>query len=209
MDISTPTRHVIPARECRVVLLRAGQRVDVVDLEGGQVGDVFAFAADDPREHHSASHTRAHVHRLFPAVGEEFVTSKRRPILALRADTSPGRHDMLVAACDDQRYEALGSPGHPSCARSLRSALTGLGLETGVVPQPINVFMDVPVDDGGDLAWLPASTTAGDLIAFEALMDCYLAVSACPQDLTQINNSRPTSLALDIHVPTTLQETLR
>ncbi len=200
---------MIPARECRVLFLRAGQRVDIVDVEGGQVGDVFVFAADDPSEHHSASHTRAHVHRLFPAVGEEFVTSKRRPILALRADSSPGRHDMLVAACDDQRYAALGSPGHPSCARNLRMALTEIGLGMDVVPQPINVFMDVPVDDGGDLTWLPAPTTAGDFIAFEALMDCYLAVSACPQDLTQINNSRPTSLALDVHEPTTHQETLR
>ncbi len=200
---------MIPARECRVLFLRAGQRVDIVDVEGGQVGDVFVFAADDPSEHHSASHTRAHVHRLFPAVGEEFVTSKRRPILVLRADSSPGRHDMLVAACDDQRYAALGSPGHPSCARNLRMALTEIGLGMDVVPQPINVFMDVPVDDGGDLTWLPAPTTAGDFIAFEALMDCYLAVSACPQDLTQINNSRPTSLALDVHEPTTHQETLR
>lgn len=209
MDVSTPTRHVIPARQCAIIPMRAGQRADVVDLEGGQVGDVFAFAADDPSEHHSASHTRAHVHRLFPAVGEEFVTTRRRPILALRGDTSPGRHDMLIAACDDQRYAALGSLGHPSCAQSLRAAMAELGLTPDVIPQPINVFMDVPVGEGGDLAWFPAPTAAGDRITFEALMDCYVAVSACPQDLTQINNSRPTALALDVHALTTPQEALR
>ena len=209
MEASTLTRLVIPANQGRAVLLRAGERIDVVDLEGGQVGDVFAFAADDLREHHSASHTRAHVHRLFPAVDEEFVTNKRRPILVLRADTSPGRHDMLMAACDDARYAGLGSPDHASCARNLHTALAEMGIEPAVVPQPINVFMDVPVDEGGDLTWLPATTTAGSSITFEALVDCYFVVSACPQDLTQINNSRPTSLALDIHVPSSPQESLR
>lgn len=29
-------------------------------------------------------------------------------------------------------------------------------------------------------------------MTFEALMDCYVVVSACPQDITQINNARPT-----------------
>ncbi|WP_223166255.1 DUF1989 domain-containing protein [Nonomuraea sp. SYSU D8015] len=44
-------RTVVPAREARAARLAAGQRVSVVDLEGGQVGDVFAFAAEDVTEH--------------------------------------------------------------------------------------------------------------------------------------------------------------
>ena len=53
-------RTVVPAGAGRAVALRAGQHVRVVDIEGGQVGDVFAFAADDPAEYLSASHTRTH-----------------------------------------------------------------------------------------------------------------------------------------------------
>ncbi|MFD0536975.1 DUF1989 domain-containing protein [Actinomadura luteofluorescens] len=45
--------------EGRAVRVAAGRRVRVVDVEGGQVGDLFAFAADDPREHLSAAHTRS------------------------------------------------------------------------------------------------------------------------------------------------------
>lgn len=190
---------VVPARECRVVRLAAGQRVDIVDVEGGQVGDVFAFATSDPSEHHSAGHTRAHVHRLFPAVGEEFVTNRRRPILALRADSSPGRHDMLMAACDRERYAALGASDHASCATNLYQAMAEIGVDLPVIPQPINVFMDIPVDHEGRLDWLPATTRPGAAVTLEALMDCYLAVSACPQDITPINNSRPTPLALHLH----------
>ena len=187
MDIIDRSRTVVPAQECRVVMVRAGQYVSVIDLEGGQVGDVFAFASEGPLEFHSASHTRTHVSRLFPRPGEHFVTNLRRPILALVSDTSPGHHDMLIAACDPERYAALGAPGHASCAASLRSAMHDQGLPLGAVPQPINVFMNIPVDGRAGLSWLTAASSAGDAITFEALIDCYIAVSACPQDLNDIN----------------------
>jgi len=170
----------------------------VVDVEGGQVGDVFAFAVDDPSEYLSASHTRTHTSRLFPHIGEAFVTNRRRPILTLVADTSPGAHDMLIAACDPERYRALGAPDHASCANNLRTALSRLGLQTDVIPQPVNVFMRIPVGPGGDLSWLPAASRAGDAITFAAAMDCVVVVSACPQDLNAINGDRPTAMEIEI-----------
>lgn len=188
----------VPAREGRAIQLRQGDRVRVIDLDGGQVGDVFAFSQVDITEYHSAAHTRAKISRLFPLPGEVFVTNKRRPILSVVEDSSPGRHDMLMAACDPERYALLGDPFHASCAANLRVALADLGLVSGVVPQPINVFMNIPVDPAGGLQWLPASTCAGDSITFEALMDCVFVVSACPQDLTSINHGEPTALALEI-----------
>ena len=48
----------VPGGEGRAVLVGEGQRVRVVDVAGGQVGDLFAFAAADPGEFASASHTR-------------------------------------------------------------------------------------------------------------------------------------------------------
>lgn len=198
MELIDAVRTIVPAKECRIVTVRTGDHVRVVDLEGGQVGDVFAFAAEDPLEFHSASHTRTQVSKLFPDVGEPFLTARRRPILSLVADTSPGHHDMLIAACDPERYVALGAGPHASCAGSLRAAMHEQGFPLPVVPQPINVFMNIPVDDRGGLEWLPARSVAGDAITFEALMDCHLAVSACPQDLNAINGEHPTPLAIDI-----------
>lgn len=58
--------------------------------------------------------------------------------------------------------------------------------------------MRVPVTPGGDLKWLPAATSAGDSITFRAELDCVVVLSACPQDLTVINGSGPTDLALDV-----------
>ncbi|GLZ02640.1 hypothetical protein Acsp03_01070 [Actinomadura sp. NBRC 104412] len=191
---------MVPAREGRAVRVAAGGLFSVVSLEDRQVGDLWAFNAHDPAEQHSASHTRAATDRLFPKVGEQFVTDRRRPILTLLADTSPGWHDMLIAACDPARYAGLGAAGHASCAANLRAALDELGLPApaGAVPQPINVFMRIPVAPDGSLSWLPAETRPGDKITFRAEMDCVIVLSACPQDLVGINASRPTPLAIDL-----------
>jgi uncharacterized protein YcgI (DUF1989 family) len=197
-SISRTSSTLVPAGAGRAVAVRAGQHVRVVDVEGGQVGDVFAFAADDPDEYLSASHTRTHTSRLFPRIGEDFVTNRRRPILTLVADTSPGVHDMLIAACDPERYRALGAPQHASCANNLRTALSQSGLQTATIPQPVNVFMRISVDPSGDLSWLPAASRAGDAISFAAAMDCVVVVSACPQDLNAINGDRPTAMEIEI-----------
>lgn len=199
----------VPARQAKAVTLRTGERLRITDLDGGQVGDVFAYNADDITEHHSASHTRTHTSRLFPALGESFVTNRRRPILTYLADTSPGVHDMLIAACDPERYAAYGDPDHASCADNLRHAMSDLGYPAlPTIPQPINVFMRIPVTAGGTLSWLEAATAPGDSITLRAEMDCLVVVSSCPQDHNVINGTRPTPLALTILPPTTEEKTM-
>jgi uncharacterized protein YcgI (DUF1989 family) len=195
---STETIH-IPAREGRGARISAGDRVRVIDPEGGQVADVFAFCTDDPTEYHSAEHTRVYVDRLFPVVGEQFVTNRRRPILTLEADDSPGVHDMLCAACDPTRYQGLGVEGwHASCQENLLAVMRELGVDRVEVPQPINLFMNIPIGIDAELGWLPAPTRPGDSTTLRAELDCYLVVSACPQDLVQINAGAPGPIRLEI-----------
>jgi uncharacterized protein YcgI (DUF1989 family) len=189
----------VPAREGRGVRVAAGQRFRVIDLEGGQVADTFAFRADDVSEFHSAEHTRVHVNRLFPVPGEQFVTNHRRPILLLEEDRTPGIHDMLCAACDPERYTGLGVEGwHASCRENLERAMADLGFDRIEVPQPINLFMNIPVGGDGGLGWEPAPTKAGDFVTLRAEMDCFVVVSACPQDIVPINDKRPGPVAIEL-----------
>ena len=189
----------VPAREGRGVELPAGRRFRVIDLEGGQVADTFAFCADDVSEYASAEHTRVHVNRLFPRPGEHFVTNRRRPILFLEEDRTPGIHDMLCAACDPWRYEGLGVEGwHASCRENLETAMAELGHERIEIPQPINLFMNIPVREGGELGWEPAPTKAGDYVSLRAELDLVLVVSACPQDIVAINDRNPTRVAIEL-----------
>ena len=190
--------EIVPATCGKGWQVAAGERVAVTDVEGGQVVDLFAFCAEDPAEHLSASHTRVTLERMFPAIGEAFVTDRRRPILTLLEDTSPGYHDMLVAACDRRRYELLGHPNHRNCADNLVEALSSLGVVMRLVPQPVNLFSRIPITAGGDLDLRPAATRPGDRIVFRAEHDVLLIGSSCPQDLNPISGGRPTAFGVEV-----------
>lgn len=189
----------VPAGEGRGVRVAAAERFRVVDVQGGQVADTFAFVADDVSEYASAEHTRVHLSRLFPRPGEAFVTNRRRPIVLLEADDSPGVHDMLCAACDPTRYAALGVEGwHASCQENLEKVMEELGYGRVEIPQPINLFMNIPVLTDGELGWEPAPTRPGDSVTMRAELDLVLVVSACPQDLVPINAGGPTPIAIEL-----------
>ena len=191
---------LVPGGEGRAVHVREGQYVRVTDVAGGQVGDLFAFAVADTGEYASAEHTRVGIGKLFPRPGDTVLTNRRRPILSVAEDTSPGRHDMLYAACDPARYGLLGAePSHRSCVGNLREALRGHGLDIPAVPQPLNVFMDVRVHEDGTLVSYPASSRPGDFISFRAAMDCLVVLSSCPMDIVSISTGGITPLELRVH----------
>ena len=197
--MNAPATITVPAREGRAVELARGDRIRVIDPTGGQVADVFAFCADDLSEFHSAQHTRVWVNRLFPHIGEQFVTNHRRPILTLEADDSPGVHDMLCAACDPSRFELLGAQGwHASCQENLQKAMAALGHDGIEIPQPINLFMNIPVGLDATIGFEPAPTKAGDSATLRAELDIVVAVSACPQDMIPINSNNPTDIVLEV-----------
>lgn len=195
---TTESIHV-PPREGRAVQVSAGTAFRIVDVEGKQVADLFAFNAADVSEYHSAMHTRAAVSRLFPEVGEAFTTNRRRPIMTLERDDTPAVHDMLIAPCDPERYAGLGVEGwHASCRENLEIAMRELGHDHVCHPASINLFMNIPVAGDGGLGWEPAPTAPGDSITLRAEMDCIVVVSACPQDIVPINDRNPTAIAIEV-----------
>jgi uncharacterized protein YcgI (DUF1989 family) len=189
-------RIEVPATEGRAVRVVRGQVLRVTDVEGTQVADLFALVDRD--EFLSASHTRALTDRLFPKPGESFFTNRRRAVLTLDTDDSPGIHDMLIAACDAERYELLGAQPHASCAENFLLAMTPFGLGDVTVPQSVNLFMRIPVGDNDRLGWAPALSKAGDAVTLRVELDCIVAVSACPQDIVPINGNRPTPVRLEV-----------
>jgi uncharacterized protein YcgI (DUF1989 family) len=193
------TRVIVPAREGRAFAVEAGQTITVIDVEGQQVADLFCFCADDHGEYLSAEHTRVALGRLFPLIGQQFETNRRRPILTLVADNSPGVHDMLCAACTPERYRLLGADGwHASCEENLRNAMAALGYSEVEIPQPVNLFECNPIGSDGSLGIEPAPSKAGDSITLRAELDCIICVTACPQDLTPLCGGEPTAIALEL-----------
>ena len=181
---------ILPARHGTAVPLAAGERLQIVNQDGGQVVDWWALAhpRDGEDEYASMEHTRAALRRLVPRVGDAIYSTRRRPLVTLVQDTSPGVHDTLIAACDPERYRLLGgAPDHPSCAQNFAAAIAEHGRALPRAPAPFNLFMAIPWSADGELEFAPSPARAGDSVTFEAEVDVLVVVSACPMDLNPIN----------------------
>ena len=184
--------YTVPARQGRAVRLRAGQTIRIINTHGTQVCDTWAFNAEQPNEFMSMEHVRAWIDRTIPRAGDALVTNRRKPILTLVADTSPGVHDTLIAPCDLDRYRTLGvAVYHDNCADNLRMALAAIDLRTGEVPCALNLWMNIPVGADTGIRWLPTVAAPGDHVDLRAEIDCVVVMSACPQDIVAINSNAP------------------
>jgi uncharacterized protein YcgI (DUF1989 family) len=189
----------IPARQAVAVPVERGQRVEVVNTYGQQVVDTWAFAAADAAEWMSMEHSRLHIGRVNPIVGDVLVTNRRRPILTLTADTSGGVHDTLLAACDRYRYELLGcAEPHENCTDNLHAALASAGRTLATTPSPLNLFENAWPAPDGTIAIAPPVATPGSSVTLRAEMDALLVLSACPQDIVPTNG--PDLAPTDAHL---------
>lgn len=192
-------RLEVPARTGWSAKLIREEEFRIIDVKGGQVADLFVYNSESPIEHLSAQHTRVHMGEIYPRAGWTFYTNERRPILEFTNDTSPGRHDCLVAACDPYRYELLGAePGHASCEANLQAEAKKHGIDVPHAPQPINVFANFRMDAEGRLTLDDCLTRSGDAATFKLLMDGVVIVSACPQDILGFQPSGPTDMVIEI-----------
>jgi uncharacterized protein YcgI (DUF1989 family) len=193
--------QTLPARTGRAVRLAKGAAIRIVNTHGTQVVDTWAFNANDLREHMSMEHTRPTLGSIFPQKGRPLHTNRRRAILILEEDTSPGIHDTLMAACDDYRYGLLGcTEYHDNCTDNLHGALAALGVTVAETPQPLNLWMNIPVAADGATAWGEPVSKPGDFVVLRASLDCIVAMSACPQDILPINGAacRPTEAHFEV-----------
>ncbi len=187
-SLTSLTAITISARQGKAAFLDRGQHIKVINTHGQQVIDTWAFNRTDLTECMSMEHVRTALGCLMVGVGDTLVSTKRRPILRLIEDTSPGVHDTLLAACDRYRYELLGcTDDHDNCTDNLAAALAELGLKAPKTPSPWNLFMNIPVQADGRLSFEPPVCKPGDYVLLRAEMDCVIAFSACPQDMVPIN----------------------
>lgn len=178
----------IPARRGRAVHLNKGRSIKIINTHGSQVVDTWAFSANDLTEFMSMEHVRAYLERIFPHAGDPMVTNRRRPILTFVEDTSAGIHDTLMAACDSYRYALLNcTEYHDNCTDNLYASMRQLGLQAPECPSPLNLWMNIPVGEGGRTDWGTPVSRPGDYVVFRAELDCVVAMSACPQDILPIN----------------------
>jgi hypothetical protein len=172
----------------RAFALRQGQALKIVNTHGSQVVDCWALSRSDMSEYLSVEHSRRMIGRLFPRQGDRLWSNRRTPMLLLAEDSSPGKHDMLLACCDKWLYRHYGCPpGHRNCRDNFLEALFAAGFDSHIVPNPLNLWMNIPVTGSEEISIGEPLSKPGDHVLLEALVDVVVVLSACPMDVVPIN----------------------
>jgi len=191
------TTYRVPPRCGVAVRVAAGRSIRVINTHGTQVCDFWALCDGAPHEFLSMAHCHTETGGIMPAVGDVMVSNRRRPMLTITSDDSPGVHDTVIASCDWPRYQVLGcTEYHDNCADNFRMALMAIGEAAVHVPDPFNLWMNIPVSPQGRISWEAPVSSAGHSIVMRAETDVIAVMSACPQDLTPVNGDglAPTEL---------------
>jgi uncharacterized protein YcgI (DUF1989 family) len=186
----------VPAYSGRALRVRQGQVMRIVNVEGGQIGDFFAYNADDDFEHLSPSETRSVLLRHFPRVGQAFQSTRRRPMLTLVEDYAAGVHDMMFHACSKQFYESLGAgSNHRNCKDNFERAITTLLGRRVPIHDPVNLFQNSPLGSNGEFLLEPNLARAGDFVKLRAEMNLICVLTSCSWDLDALHSQcRPLRL---------------
>lgn len=181
--------------------VKAGQYIQVLDVEGRQCSDFLAFGArrlDEGLERGlDATTTRYFMGNAYPQPGlyGKFYDQDMQPLVEVVRDTV-GRHDTFGLACNSKYYEDLGYPGHVNCTDNFNGALQPYGVAARKGWPGLNLFYNTAFDASNLLVFDEPWSRPGDYVLMRAMTDLVCASSACPDDIDPANAWVPT----DIHV---------
>ena len=129
---------VIPGGDGAALVARAGQLLEIIDVEGEQVADFIAFSERSQSEWLSTTHTRSTTLRLNIEVGDILQSNWRNSMFEVVQD-DVGTHDVITSMCDARRYAIdYGVTGHRSCRTNLTQAFEPWGIADWQIPDPVS-----------------------------------------------------------------------
>ena len=175
--------------------VKKGQKIEIIDVDGGQVADFFAEVKGTHEEYVSPSVTIDCNESLKIEVGSMIYSNQYKPMFRVECD-DVGAHDLLFPSCSKNMYDFFYQNGtdHPNCLDNINRAL---GTERTII-QPINFFMNTVIDKNGKIEIKKPLSKAGDKIVLTALVDCVLGISACSVSECDTNSGKCTAIAVNI-----------
>ena len=192
-------RQVVEAGDYFIKIVKQGQTVRILDMEGNQAADTLFYRADNPTERYSAIDTIREQGNVYLTAGTMLLSTEGNPMLEIVADTC-GRHDTLGGACATEsntvRY-GLETKCMHACRDSWMLAVAEheeYGLSKRDITHNINFFMNVPVTPEGGLTFADGISDAGKYVELTAKMDVIVLISNCPQLNNPCNAYNPTPI---------------
>ncbi len=194
----------IDSRTAFAYEVKAGQYIQIIDVEGRQCSDFQCFdisALEKGLERCiDVTSTRHVVGRSYPAPGllGKFYTRDFEPMVELVRDTC-GRHDSFGTACTAKYYDDLGYPGHVNCSENFNHALQPYGVRPRPGWMAINLFFNTNIDDTNQMDFDEPWSRPGDYVLMRALKDMICVSSACPCDIDPANGWNPTEIHMRVY----------
>lgn len=192
-------REVVEAGDYWMRVVKRGQTLRILDLEGNQAADTLFYSAADPSERYSAVDTIREQGNVYLTAGTKLISTLGNELLEIVADTC-GRHDTLGGACATEsntvRY-ALEKKCMHACRDSYLLAVAQneqFGLSKRDITHNINFFMNVPVTPEGGLTFADGISAPGKYVELCAAMDVIVLISNCPQLNNPCNAYNPTPI---------------
>ena len=190
----------IPARAPWSCVVKKGQTIRIIDLEGNQAVDCIFYSAADADERYSSCETIVRQKNIFLGLGTVLYSNEGKAMLTITADDI-GRHDTSGGACSCEsntlRYGHHTKHQH-ACVENFIYELGQHGLGKRDVVSNINWFMNVPVLDDGALGIVDGISAPGKSLELRAEMDTLVVISNCPQINNPCNGFNPTPVKVII-----------
>ena len=191
----------VKSSTARAYLVRAGDYIQILDVDGRQMTDFQCFSArkldrglQRPLDVTTSRTFTGHAYAM-PGLHSKYFDQDFEPLVEVWQDTV-GRHDAFAMACSPKYYDDFGYPGHINCSDNFNLALRDHGVEARPGWMAVNFFYNTFIDAHGVLGSDEAWSRPGDYVMMRALTDLVCVSSACPDDTTAGNGWNPT----DIHV---------
>jgi uncharacterized protein len=191
---------VVPAGDGHTMIVKKGQTLRIVDLEGNQAVDTLFYSAEDPVERYSAVDTIREQGNVYLSTGSRLLSTEGNVLMTIVADTC-GRHDTLGGACaaeSNQVRYAVDKRYMHSCRDTflLTLACSTRDMTKRDITANVNFFMNVPVTPDGKLTFEDGISGAGRYVEMKAHMDVRVLISNCPQLNNPCNGYNPTPVQL-------------
>jgi uncharacterized protein YcgI (DUF1989 family) len=171
---------IVPPMSAMAFNASSGQIVRIIDAEGGQPGDFVAFKSADLSVKLSQARTRVENGRIGVTQGHKLWTNRFPPkvMFSIISDTC-GAHDLLYPPCCRYALEKRFGISRDGCLENLVKALKAWRVKPHEIPDPLNLFFRVSVDDAGGMVVCESMSKPGSSLDLQAEMDCIVAVATC------------------------------
>ena len=191
--------EVVPEKSSWSGIVKKGQRLKIIDLEGQQAVDFLCYNNHDRSDRYSATNTVKVQGNVYVGLGSILYSDSGTPLLEVVEDTI-GQHDTVYGCCSNpNNMLRYGVETTESCYSNFEKEISKLGMSKEAIVPNVNWFMSVPVLEDGSAGVDSVVQQPNSHITLLAKTETLVVLSNCPQMHNPCNGYNPTPVKVEIY----------